>query len=527
MAEEDLKWAIEQYKNPLRVRYTKYKKYYDGEHKLAFASSRFRSTFAHLFEEFADNLCPAVVDSLAERLKITSWTSNHAAISTEPAVDESGAQPPANQPQQPTDNQPQVPSVAATFQKITVDDPEAEAATELWERNMMNTRANKVHTEAIKEGDAYLLVWPNKEMEAEFWPQTALEMSVEYDANRLGIISRACKIWWLPVEKKWRLNVYLEDRIEKYITAQASPNGIPQEATGWNPLSGENGEGSTIPNPYGRVPVFHFANRNVFAPGISDLKDVIAIQDGLNKSVMDMLVAMEYASFKQRYIIGMEVETDENTGEPVNENVRQYGVDRMMSIPGDKNEVAVGQFEATDLGQFREVSNDFRAEVARVSGTPLHYFYIQIGDFPSGEAIKSAEARFVSRIEGRQEDWAPQWGEALKFAMAIESTVADDLQLNPIWGDASPRSEAELADTAVKKKAVGVSRSQLLREMGYSDEQIVRMLQESDALAAQQAAMNPPPTHDQPPTDGGGQTAESKNRAADARRRGDIPGVKK
>lgn len=522
MAEDDLKWAIEEYKSQHRSRYALYSNYYDGNHALAFASSKFRSTFGHLFSTFADNLCPAVVDSLAERLKIESWESNRSEIKIE-AVGPSAAPTPSPAPGPDT---PTVPSIASTYQKVTVNDPDAEAAQEIWERNKMNSRAVKIHTEAIKQGDAYLLVWPNKMMEAEFWPQTALEMAVQYDPNELGKITRACKLWWLPVEKKWRLNVYLEDHIEKYISQQQSPNGMPQEASGWVPASGD-GEGAVIPNPYGRVPVFHFANRNVYQRGVSDLKDVLSIQDGLNKSVMDMLVAMEYASFKQRYIIGMEVETDENTGEPVNENVRQYGVDRMMSIPGEKSEVEVGQFEATDLSQFREVSNDFRAEVARVSGTPLHYFYIQIGDFPSGEAIKSAEARFVSRIQGRHEDWESIWGEAVKFGMSIEATVPDDLILSPVWSDASPRSDAELADTAVKKKNVGVSRSQLLKEMGYDDEEIVRMLQESDALAQQQAAVNtkiPPPDAG---TAGGGGTIESKQRATEARTQGRVPGVKR
>lgn len=326
-------------------------------------------------------------------------------------------------------------------------------------------------------------------MEAEFWPQTALEMAVEYDANKLGVVSRACKIWWLPVQQLWRLNVYLPDRIEKYITKQKAPNGVPAEAGQWSPTSGDDGTAPTVPNPYGRVPVFHFANRNTYKAGMSELKDIISVQDALNKSVMDMMIAMEFASFKQRYVIGMEVEVDEETGEPTDQNTKNYGVDRLFAIPGTKDEVSVGQFESTDLSQFLEVADKFRAECARVSGTPLHYFLIATGDFPSGEAIKSAEGRFVGKIEDRHEDWGPIWGEALKFALSIEEVMDEELTIEPIWKDASPRSDSELADTATKKKALGVGRYWILKEMGYDDDEIQLMLEEADALAQAQATL--------------------------------------
>jgi Phage portal protein, SPP1 Gp6-like len=198
---------------------------------------------------------------------------------------------------------------------------------------------------------------------------------------------------------------------------------------------------------------------------------------------------MEFASFKQRYVIGMEVETDEETGEPVDQNVKQYGVDRLLTFGGTKDEVAVGQFDSTDLEQFLKVQDKFRAECARISGTPLHYFLISTGDFPSGEAIKSAEGRFVGKIEDRQEDWGPIWSDAMLFGMRMEQSIDEEMELEILWKDASPRSDSELADTAVKKKTLGVSRYQTLKELGYDDEEIQTMLEEADALAQAQAVL--------------------------------------
>jgi hypothetical protein len=218
------------------------------------------------------------------------------------------------------------------------------------------------------------------------------------------------------------------------------------------------------------------------------LKDVVPLQDGLNKSVVDMMIAMEFASFKQRWVIGLEVEYDEQTGEPVEQTAKNYGVDRLLSFADP--DTKVGQFDATDLSQFLKVQDKFWASVARVSGTPLHYFLITQGDFPSGEAMKSAEARFVKKISDRQKAFGNVWQDVMLFCMQIDGpTPPEDLRLETLWKDATPRSDAEIADTAVKKKAVGVSRSQILKELGYDDDTIMRMLEESDADSERQSLM--------------------------------------
>src|SRR5207248_10001232 len=77
-------------------------------------------------------------------------------------------------------------------------------------------------------------------------------------------------------------------------------------------------EAWTLNNPYGIVPVFHFANNaDIGAFGQSELRAALPIQDGLNKSILDMLVAMEFSAFRQRWIAGLEVDTDPATGKQI------------------------------------------------------------------------------------------------------------------------------------------------------------------------------------------------------------------
>lgn len=466
MPSADLIWAVHAFKPSRKsINYTLYWNYYEGNHRLAFASEKFKTTFGYLFKEFAENVCPAVVDSLVDRLKVTGFRADSATMKTESVSSSSPVSlPGANIPPR---------------QRVTISDPDGQAAWDIWGRNRMDQKSKDVHREAAMMGDGYVIVWPDENMEASIFPQLANEIRVQYDPNTQGKLLRAAKLWFDEIEKRWRLNIYLEGSVEKYI----SKNQVtypPDTPEGYQSYL-------ALPNLYRQVPVFHFPRGRQQRPGTSDLKDVVPIQDALNKSVMDMLVAMEFASFKQRYIIGMEVDVDEETGEPRDGIAKNYGVDRLMAIPNE--EAKVGQFDATDLGQFLRVQEKFWASTARVSGTPLHYFFITSGDFPSGEAQKAAEARFSTRIEDCHTSFGNNWEDVIEFAMQIDGVYQEGLELSAMWDDASPRSQSELADTAVKKKAIGVPRSQLLREQGYSDEEIDRFLQEADAEAMQSAAL--------------------------------------
>jgi hypothetical protein len=129
------------------------------------------------------------------------------------------------------------------------------------------------------------------------------------------------------------------------------------------------------------------------------------------------------------------------------------------------------------------VQESLRSEIARVSGVPLHYLFITRGDFPSGEAMKSAEARFSRKFMDRQGGFGSAWEDALEFALRIEAdrlpaSQVDELEISIGWESATPRSEEELARTMVLKRTGGVSRRQRLKEWGYTDDVIEEMLTE-------------------------------------------------
>lgn len=416
-------------------RYLLYGQYYDGDHRLAFATDKFRNAFGSLFKTLADNLCPAVVDAVADRLRVVGF-----------GVEEG----PENA---------------------------ADSAWTIWQGNRMDRRSGEVHVEALRSGDAYVIVWPDAGGQPRLYPQAGASMTVHYDEDLPGTIDYAAKLWRMD-DGRMRLNLYFPDRIEKY-ASRNKLDTIPDKARVFEPYE-VPGEPWPLPNPWGTVPVFHFANNaGVGHHGRSELGDVVPVQDALNKALADMLVAMEYVALPQRWATGLEVDIDEATGKP--KVPFTPGVERVWAV-GDA-EVRFGQFDPANLEQFLAVQDSFRAEIARVSGTPLHYLMLGGGEFPSGEAMRTAEARFLAKVEDRQLAFGNGWEDVLGLALAMAGEPV--AQLSTLWRDATPRSAKEVAEVALIKEQLGVSREQILKELGYSPEEIDRMAVEREATSAQ------------------------------------------
>lgn len=430
LSEERISLALAHYKakNPI---YNHFINYYEGIHDLRFATEKWRNAFGSLFRQFADNLCPAIIDAAADRMQITGFD-------------------------------------------VPENDELSKSLWNLWTDARMDRKAGSVHEHAFKVGDAYIIVWPDAFGKPQFAPNPGHQICVSYDDSG-EVIEWATKMWRTS-DNRWRLNIYDAESIEKWIT-KSPGRSIPDKPTAFQRFF--SGEPWPVPNTFGRTPVFHFANNAEMGVwGESELVNVIPLQNALNKSVADMLVAMEFVALPQRYATGLEVETDPVTGQPI--VPFKSGIDRIWAT-GDP-EARFGQFEASDISRFTKVQNDIRLEMARISRTPLHYLGMGSGAesafvasmYPSGESLKTAEAPFAAKIRDRQVSFGDVWEDAIKFAAQI-ANLGDIDSLETVWIPATPRSITEDLDNAQKKQALGVPQEQIWEELGYTQEQIKAM----------------------------------------------------
>ena len=428
-------------------RYSRATRYYNGEHDLAFATEKFQSTFGTLFREFALNLCPIVCDAVRDKLRITGFSLE--GQESETNIENGDGQH------------------GETF---------SHTAKRIWRLNRLGTRWGEVNKEALRSGDAYVMVWPDADGKAALYPNRASTIAAVYDDEEPGRLLWAAKCW-PTADRHMRLNLFYPDRVEKYITrARIEASNI--DAAAFIPLR-TTGHEPVVPNPYGIVPVFHFANNaDLGSLGRSELEPAFAIQDGLNKSVLDMLVAMEFAAFRQRWVAGIEVNRDEN-GEVTAPFAA--GVDHLWIA--ESSDAKFGDFQGSDLVQFLKVKDSFRLDLASVTGTPLHYFMQNTTGLPSGESLKKAETRFLAKVRDRQGSFGQVWADVMSFALEIEGR-GTGLTLLTSWEDPAPLAERELLENILLKKQIGLPVEQALIEAGYGTAEVRRLIKDLPSESA-------------------------------------------
>jgi len=444
-----------------RWRIQVYDDYYRGKHRLQFATPKFRSTFGWLFSEFADNWCQIVVDSVAERLKPQGFRMGGT---------EGGDRD----------------------------------IWRIWQANSLDRDMRLGITEALIREESAVIVW-NDPGDAEtplITVEDPSQVVVAYSSENRRKRAAALRLW-IDDDGVEMATVYLPDAIYKYRARngsglnesiwraeqeqlQARPYGGAGPA--WGPLvflpSYLNvdtsrwvprevpGEVWPLPNPLGVVPVVPLTNRpRLLGPGQSEIQQTVPLQDAGNKFMTDMLIASEYGAFQQRWATGIDIPVDPVTKQPL--------AAPFVGGPGDMH---VATSKDARFGAFPEMRADAYVKaiettvqhIASQSRTPPHYFYLS-GQFPSGEAIKSAETGLVAKVRDRQISFGESLEEVARLAfLVLDDPRGLDRTTETIWADPESRTESQHVDAVVKRLALGVPQRQLQEDVGYSQTQIDR-----------------------------------------------------
>jgi hypothetical protein len=413
----DIAWAVETIAEQ-RKRAERYDKYYRGEQPVYLDAPEYSEDFRDFLRGQLANICPAVVAALTDRLEITG---------------------------------------------IEGDETAAAQMWQFWEDWNLAGTANRVHTEMVKSGDAYLLVWPDEDGVPRLYPHTALNVCHEHDDEKPEVITKAAKLW--KVGKRYHLTLYYADRIERYRTAQ-DDNGWPSTRAIFEPFEDAETD-AVIPNPYDRVPVFHFPYQSdMHGHGTSLLRDIIPRQNSINENLINRAVVLRFQAFPLRIIMGVDADADAE-GRPT--APLRIGIDRLLTLANPQGGIA--EFKAASIEPYTTAIREDLNLVTVMTGIPPHHFQTLSGDFPSGESLKVSESRLVSRIKDAQVDLSSDWNRVLQFMLAILGTAKADVRV--MWREPITRSENEEVErAAVKVERIGISQEMAWEELGYTQEQI-------------------------------------------------------
>jgi hypothetical protein len=424
-------------------------RYYDGDHRLQFATSKFRQAFGEMFAAFATNWCQLVVDVAVERLGIQGFRFGEDEADTE--------------------------------------------AWRIWQANSLDAKSIVIHTTAVKVGTGYLLASPPDEPGAE--PRITTEhpsqVVVAHDPGdrrkRLAALKRfrdgkgdEVAVLYMPTHvTTWRRDSSVQ-------AAEAFGLQLPvaYQGGGWD-------DGTVAANPLGVVPVVPLENNpSMLQGGTSDLDPAIALNDAANKFFTDMIHASEFTSFPQRVMTGVELPKDPVTGEVVDEVQLRAAVSRMWAF--EAPDANVFELAAGSLTNYVEGIDLSVQHMAAQTRTPPHYLLARIANI-SGDALKAAETGLVARCKRKHIDFSDPWEETMRLSFrwrAIDRKgwlgADDDLarsemtDAETIWVNPESRNPGTVGDELIKKQQVGVPEEILWEEAGYTPQQIRRMIEMRD-----------------------------------------------
>jgi hypothetical protein len=406
-----------------------YGEYYDGDHR-AEMTAEMRQMLRisdSRTEQFNDNYCELVVDTMADRLKVTAVEGDNPKVS--------------------------------------------EWAAGMLDENRFDGLQTDIHQATVRDGDTFLMVaWDNEAKAVQLAHEPAWDgdsgMLVVYDRTRKHI-EAAVKVWY-EGEARYA-NIYYPDRVERFLYG----DGGSLTARTDDPV---------IPWTVGVIPVVHFRNRarTKQTLGISELKAAIPMQDALNRTMVSMIMTAELTAFGLRKAKGFVPPDDLAPGKWI-----YFGADE-----DDSAKLAAmdaGMMEQGELVPFISQAQFVIDQIGTVTRTPLPGF--MGGDAQSGEALKQRETGLLGKVGKFQVKVGNAWEDALSLAAVVQGAfgtvnppTSERWQCR--WQDAQTRNDAEVIANALAVKDT-VGEMEFLRLIaavyGYDEQKIEQIMAEKVA----------------------------------------------
>lgn len=357
------------------------------------------------------------------------------------------------------------------------DDETDRLAWEMWKRNRIDAYQTLVHRDALITGHGFASVWydPQDKNRAVINPESSAQVAVEYEPGSFREVRAAIKMWQDGDDAFATL--YTRDMIYKW-RAKSSEYTRLEDVT-WDERE------SPAPNPLKAVPIVPFETRPlVTSLGRSELADLIPIIRRVDKLVLDMLLTAETSAFIQRYVVGAEVERDEN-GQPI--SPFQAAADRIWMI--ENPDAKIGQLDPGSLDGYLKAIDSQIAMLAAVSRVPAYYLYTaSLAQPPSADSLRAGEAGLIFKVHERMASYGESWEQITRLGLKIERPdIADETHgMDIVWKPAAMDNPSQMADRAVKARAVDVPLEAVWEMLGATPTEVNRWraLREQELMMA-------------------------------------------
>lgn len=307
----------------------------------------------------------------------------------------------------------------------------------VWQANRLDARQHGVHRAALTYGAAYVVVMPGK----------PVPVITPFSPRRLTALYAD------PVNDEWPIYA-IEDRVENTAKGQRRVVRVYDDQARYTLVGNVDGSGlkldknGVMRHDLGVCPVVRFVNTDdLDGDGvIGEVEPLIDAQDQLNMTTFNLLMAQQYAAFRQRWVTGMAPPQDDD-GNPI-EPFRSR-VDGLFVA--EDADTKFGEFSQTDLKGYLDSREATIRHMSTLSQVPPYHLLGQMVNL-SAEALAAARDGLDRKIDERESLFGEGWEQALRLAglAAGDQEAWEDTQAQVVWRDTSARSLAQTVDALGK-----------------------------------------------------------------------------
>lgn len=491
----DGKWAErEAYKGAI-IRL--YRQYYNGEHRLKLTTEmkKMMQISDDRLDRYNANYCDLVVHTMADRIQLDTIEVQGAEDSsvTELAAYLSGMLPDV-------DTAGIVQELVTRFGAMSSAVGEGQAwADDLLAVNSFEALEQAVKIAMLRDGVTYVLSEYDEAQKVSRWHhETAYDgrdgIVAIWDGRTENIVC-AVKIWQRGVNGY--VNIYFADKTLRYLYGT-----FGEGADAVTELRARAEVETTVRKKKAPgIPIIPFLNKvgDVKKPQ-SELRDVIPLQDSLNRSIVSMVINSELTAFSMLLAVGVDISGGMMPGQVI--KVLAKDAEGRSLVPEDAdtakaladyyNAIRAERIEGSEQKGFIEQGDWFINQISVVSATPIPSN--MGGDSQSGEALKQREVGMLGKVRRVQVHLSIGWKNLLMLTNWQESVFAVNnppkvRRYVPRFKDAQIRNDGDIQSSADWYIKNGFTR-QGLRVMSQSslashDERDIDRLLAERALDAQ------------------------------------------
>ncbi|MFN4000876.1 phage portal protein [Microcella sp.] len=446
--------------NNRRDEIIRFEDYYLGKQPLTFATKEWQAQNAARYDTFADNWTAPVVNAESERIQYTGL------------------------------NMRQGSGVDAEMAKAASD-----MLHECWLRNELDMQSSQGWVTTLTARRSFVIVWADRVTQEPIvtWEHPS-QVEIEYDfANPMRRVA-ALKTW---LDEEWEYaTLYTPEWVWKFqrgrttvkdqMESQAE-QARSERATDGGWIMREIAEESwPLANPLGVVPVVEVANRPPLkGDPISEIAGVVSMQDAINLLWAYLFLAADYASMPARVVLGAAppmISILDGDGNLVGEkpvDMKELSERRLFYVDGD--DPKIDSWEAARLDVFTDTIDVAVAHISSQTRTPPTYLVSKTGmSNVNSEGLKASEIGLNKKVTDFEVFASPALREVNRLIALVldQPAIAEQVRLAKVsWMNPEIRSEAQLADSLLKKQQMGYPFEYLLELDGVGPLERARILE--------------------------------------------------